>query len=102
MSRLFFFVVIAALVYLNYTNPKIEDHKTFLLTQLQQEYPIPAQMQEKLWNNVDYSNFLVCSFMKTKLDSKMISTGYLNKVKLINSKWVEDTKTDLQKQLSSY
>ena len=40
--------------------------------------------------------------MKTKLDSKMISTGYLSKVKLINSKWVEDTKTDLQKQLSSY
>jgi hypothetical protein len=100
MSRLIFFILIAGLVYLNYTVPKIEDHKAFLLTQLQQDYPIPPDMQEKVWRDIDYSNFLVCSFMKTKADSKMISSGYLKKVKLINSKWAEETKTALQKQLS--
>ncbi len=102
MSRLFFFILIAGLVYLNYTVPKIEDHKAFLLTKLQQEYPLPVEMQEKIWKDIDYSNFLVCSFMKTKADSKMISSGYLKKVKLINTRWVDETKATLQKQLSSY
>lgn len=102
MSRLIFFLVIAGLVYLNYTSPKIEDHKAFLLSQLQQEYPITPDQQEKIWKDVDYSNFLVCSFMKTRLDSKMITSGYLKKVKLINPKWIEETKAVLQRQQSSY
>ena len=102
MSRLIFFLVIAGLVYLNYTSPKIEDHKAFLLSQLQQEYPITPEQQEKIWKDVDYSNFLVCSFMKTRLDSKMITSGYLKKVKLINPKWIEETKAVLQRQQSSY
>lgn len=102
MSRLIFFLVIAGLVYLNYTSPKIEDHKAFLLSQLQQEYPITPDQQEKIWKDVDYSNFLVCSFMKTRLDSKMITSGYLKKVKLINPKWIEETKAALQRQQSSY
>jgi len=102
MSRLIFFALIAGLVYLNYTTPKIEDHKVFLLTRLQQDYPIPVVIQEKIWKDIDYSNFLVCSFMKTKADSKMISSGYLKKVKLVNTRWAEETKAALQKQLSSY
>lgn len=101
-TRLILFVLIAGLVYLNYTTPKIEDHKAFLLSQLQQGYPIPQEMQEKIWRDIDYSNFMVCSFMKTKEDSKMISSGYLKKVKLINTKWVEETKAALQTQLNSY
>ena len=40
--------------------------------------------------------------MKTKADSKMISSGYLKKVKLVNTRWAEETKAALQKQLSSY
>jgi hypothetical protein len=59
-------------------------------------------MQEKIWKDVDYSNFLVCSFMKTRLDSKMITSGYLKKVKIINPKWVEETKAALQRQQNSY
>jgi len=101
MSRLIFLVLLVGLVYLNYTVPKIEDHKAFLLSKLQQDYPIPREMQEKIWKDLDYSNFLVCSFMKTKVDSKMISSGYLKKVKLINSSWVDETKAALQRQLGS-
>ena len=97
-SRLFFFALIAGLVYLNYTTPTIEDHKAFLLTQIQQGYPLSEEMQAKIWKDIDYSNFLVCSFMKTRLDSKMITSGYLKKVKLINSKWVEDVKAEVEKQ----
>jgi hypothetical protein len=101
-NRLILFVLIAGLVYLNYTTPKIEDHKAFLLSHLQQGHPIPQEMQEKIWRDIDYSNFMVCSFMKTKIDSKMISSGYLKKVKMINTKWVEETKAVLQTRLNSY
>jgi hypothetical protein len=102
MSRLIFFILLAGLVYLNYTTPKIEDHKAFLLSKLQQNYPIPPEVQEKIWKDLDYSNFLVCSFMKTRAESKMITSGYLKKVKLIDTRWVEDTRAALQKQLGSY
>ena len=101
-TRIILFVLVFGLVYLNYTTPKVEDHKAFLLAQLQQGYPIPEEMQERIWRDIDYSNFMVCSFMKTKEDSKMISSGYLKKVKLINSKWVDETKASLQGQSTSY
>ncbi len=97
-KRIILFALIAGLVYLNYTTPKIEDHKALLLAQLQQGYPIPEEMQQNIWKEIDYSNFMVCSFMKTKEDSKMISSGYLKKVKLINTKWVQDTRAKLQQQ----
>jgi hypothetical protein len=40
--------------------------------------------------------------MKTREDSKMISSGYLKKVNLINEKWIEETRAVLQKQSESY
>ena len=35
MSRIIIFALIAGVVYLNYTTPKIEDHKALLLEELQ-------------------------------------------------------------------
>lgn len=101
-TRIILFLLIAGLVYLNYTTPKIEEHKALILSELQQEYPIPEQFQERIWNDIDYSNFMVCSFMKTKEDSKMISSGYLKKVKLINRTWIDDTRAKLQRSADSY
>ncbi len=59
--------MIAGLGYLVYTTPKIEDHKAFLLAELQQTYPVSDEMQAQIWKEVDYSNFFVCSFMKTSI-----------------------------------
>jgi len=101
IGRIIIFALIAGLVYLNYTVPKIEDHKAFLLTQLEQEYPIPENLQERIWKKVDFANFFVCSFMKTTEGSVMISYGFLKKVKLANDKWVEEVKAELQRQSSS-
>jgi hypothetical protein len=101
-GRLFIFALIAGLVYLNYTTPTIGDHKAFLLAQLQQAYPIPEETQAKIWKDIDYSNFLVCSFMKTRLDSKMITSGYLKNVNLINTRWVDEVRAELQKQTNGY
>lgn len=102
ITRIILFAMIAGLVYLNYTTPKIEDHKAFLLTELQQQYAMPESMQERVWKNVDYSNFMICSFMKTKEDSKMISYGFLKKVQLANDNWVNEVRAKIQKQTESY
>ena len=101
-TRFFLFALVVGLVYLNYTTPKIEDHKAFLLAELQQQYPLPEEMQERIWKKIDYSNFMVCSFMKTREGSTMISSGYLKKVKLIDNEWVDKVKADLQRRSEIY
>lgn len=102
LPRIILFALIAGLVYLNYTTPKIEDHKAFLLAELQQEYPFPEAMQERLWRDLDYSNFMVCSFMKTTEGSTMISSGFLKKIKLIDTQWLDEVKANLQRQSETY
>ena len=102
LSRFIIVVLIAGLGYLVYTTPKVEDHKAFLLTELQQTYPIPEEMQEQIWKEVDYSNFFVCSFMKTSTGNTMITSGFLKKVKLIDTEWVDKVKTRLHRQAETY
>jgi antibiotic biosynthesis monooxygenase (ABM) superfamily enzyme len=94
--------LIAGLGYLVYTTPKVEDHKVFLLAELQQTYPVSEEMQAQIWKEVDYSNFFVCSFMKTSVGSTMITYGFLKKVKLIDSEWIDKVKTKLQRQAEAY
>ena len=103
LTRIVLFLLVVGLVYLNYTNPKIEDHQAFLLAELQQSYPVSEEMQEQIWREVDYSNFMVCSFTKTKdIGSTMISAGFLKKVKLIDDEWVNKIKVKLQRQAETY
>jgi len=102
LSRFIIVVLIAGLGYLVYTTPKIEDHKAFLLAELQQTYPVSEEMQAQIWKEVDYSNFFVCSFMKTSVGSTMITYGFLKKVKLIDSEWIGKVKTKLQRQAEAY
>jgi len=102
ISRFIFVVLIAGLGYLVYTTPKVEDHKAFLLAELQQTYPVSEEMQAQIWKEVDYSNFFVCSFMKTSVGSTMITYGFLKKVKLIDSEWIDKVKTKLQRQAEAY
>ena len=102
LSRFIMFLLMAGLGYLIYTTPKIEDHKAFLLAELQQTYPIPDEMQEQIWKEVDYSNFFVCSFMKTSVGSTMVTSGFLKKVKLIDTQWVDKVKTRLHTQAETY
>lgn len=102
LTRIVIFLLVVGVVYLNYTNPKIEDHQAFLLAELEQSYPVSEEMQEKIWREVDYSNFFVCSFMKTVEGATMISTGYLKKVKMIDTEWVDKVKAKLQRQAESY
>ena len=97
-TRLILLALIAGLVYLNYTTPTLADHQDAILAGLEEgSWPIPEEQLGKIWSDVDYSNFLVCSFMKTKVDSRMISSGYLKKVKVVNDKWLSDMRQELQR-----
>lgn len=102
LGRIILIAIIAGIGYLYYTNPTFEDHKAFLLDEIQQTYPLPEEMQERLWKGIDYSNFFVCSFVKKTEGSTMISSGVLKKVKLIDTKWVDDVKTKLARMEESY
>ena len=102
LTRFILFALVIGLVYLNYTTPKIEDHQAFLLAELEQSYPVPEEMRERLWAEVDYSNFLVCSFMKTSVGSTMISSGFMKKIKLVDTEWVDKVKVKLQRQAERY
>ena len=98
ISRIIIFALIAGVVYLNYTTPKIEDHRAFLLEELQIGYAPSEEVQERIWKKTDYTNFFICSFIKDTESSVMTSYGFLKKVKLANEKWVEETKTELQRR----
>lgn len=101
-TRLIIFILIAGLGYLIYTAPKVEDHKAFLLAELEQTYPIPDEMKEQIWREVDFSNFFVCSFMKTTTGSTMVTSGFMKKIKLIDTEWVDKIKTRLHSQAETY
>lgn len=101
IGRIIIFALIAGLVYLNYTVPKVEDHQAALLEELQLGYSLPEAQQKRIWKNVDYSNFFVASFMKTTEGSTMISYGFLNKVRVVDQKWLEKSKKQIQSQQES-
>jgi hypothetical protein len=102
LTRIVLFALVVGLGYLNYTNPKIDDHKAFLLAELEQTYPVPEAMQERIWAKLDYSNFFVCSFMKTSVGSTMISSGFMKKVKLVDTEWADKIRSELQRKAETY
>ena len=52
VTRIIIFALIAGVVYLNYTVPKIEDHKAFLLEEFQIGYALNEEPQKKLWKKL--------------------------------------------------
>lgn len=99
ITRIIIVALIGGLAYLNYTNPSEQDHKDAIIAEMQQTWPIPEELQEQIWRKADYTNFMVCSFLKTTEGSVMISTGYLNKVKIVNDNWLEETRKNLNRKL---
>ena len=96
-TRIIIFALIAVSVFLNYTTPKIEDHKAFLLEELQIGSVLNEEQLDRLWKKIDYSNFFVCSFMKATESSVMISYGFVKEVKLANEKWIAETRAEILK-----
>ena len=97
-KKLIFLIIVAGLVYLNYTNPPREGHEALILASLQKNGPVSQEQFAALMKDVDYSNFMVCSATKTTVDSKIITFGYLKQTKLVNDKWVKETMQKLPGQ----
>lgn len=98
MKKLLFLIIAAGVVYLNYTNPTREDHEALLLVEMQALGPISEEQFDKATQKIDYSNFMIASATKTSADSKLISFGYLHKVKVVNDKWIKETMQKFQGQ----
>jgi hypothetical protein len=96
LKKLILFVVVGGLVYLNYTNPTRADHEALLLANMQALGPVSEEQFAQALKEVDFSNFMIGSATKTSVDSKMISLGYLKKVKLVNDQWLKETARKLQ------
>ncbi|MCM2265482.1 MAG: hypothetical protein NDI73_09875 [Desulfuromonadales bacterium] len=96
-KKLILLIIVAGVVYLNYTNPKREDHEAVILAALQERGPVSEDQFAAAMKDVDYSNFMVCSAAKTALDSKLITYGYLKQVKLVNDEWIKQTTQKIQK-----
>ena len=69
---------------------------------IQSEYRMSEERLERIWRKTDYSNFFVASFMKTTEGSTMITYGFAKKISLVDDKWVEEVKKELQRQDSYY
>ena len=95
-KKLIFLIIVAGLVYLNYTNPPREGHEALILASLQKNGPVSQEQFAALMKDVDYSNFMVCSATKTMEDSKLITYGYLQKTKLVNDEWVKQSTQKIQ------
>ena len=95
-KKLMFLAIIGGAVYLNYTNPTRQDHEVLLLAELRKLGPVSEEQFAQAVKDIDYSNFMVCSATKTTLDSKMISYGYLKKVKPVNEQWLKQAMQKIQ------
>ena len=101
VSRIIIFALIAGVVYLHYTTPKIEDHKAFLLKEMQIGFAPSEEQLEKIWKKTDFANFFVCSFIKETESSTMISYGFLKKVRLADDNWAAENRAAIL-QRSNY
>jgi hypothetical protein len=98
VSRIIIFVLILGVVYLNYTTPKVEDHKAFLLKEMQIGFTPDEEQLQRIWKKTDFSNFFVCSFIKDTESSTMISYGFLKKVKLADDNWAKEARAKILRQ----
>jgi len=96
-KKLILLIIVAGVVYLNYTNPKREDHEALILAELQKRVPVSEEQFAAAMKDVDYSNFMIGSATKTMEDSKMITYGYLKEIKLVNDKWIKQTTEKIQR-----
>ncbi|NJC87206.1 MAG: hypothetical protein FIB02_01535 [Desulfuromonas sp.] len=95
-KKLILLIIVAGIVYLNYTNPKREDHEAIIRAELEKNGPVSEEQFAAAMKDVDYSNFMVGSATKTTLDSKMITYGYMKKLKLVNGEWIKQTTQKIQ------
>ena len=74
-------VVFAGLLYfINYINPKFDDHKDAISTEIAFDSPV--------WENLEYKDFFVASATSNATKGSMVSFGLLKFVKVVDTDWI--------------
>ena len=75
-------ILVAAgfLFLLNYINPKFDDHKTAISTEIKLDSPV--------WENLEYKDFFVASFTSSASKGSMVSFGLCQFVKVVDNEWI--------------
>jgi len=80
MKNILIIVTLAAfLFFINYINPKFDDHKSAISTETKLDTP--------LWKNLEYKDFFVASATSNAKTGSMVSIGFCKYVKVSDRKW---------------
>jgi intracellular septation protein A len=74
-------VLAGALLILNYINPTLEDHKSSISSEINLDNPV--------WDNLEYKSFFVASSTSNKKNSSMVSLGFCKYIKVVNTEWID-------------
>ncbi len=81
MKNIIIIVVIAGILFLfNYINPKFDDHKQAISTEIKLDSPV--------WENLNYKDFFVASFTSNAEKGSMVSFGLCTYVKVVDTEWI--------------
>ena len=80
MKSIVILVVAAGFLFLlNYINPKFDDHKSAISTEIKLDNPV--------WENLKYKDFFVASFTSNASKGSMVSFGLCKYVKVVDTEW---------------
>ncbi len=81
MKYIVIIVVMAGFLFLlNYINPKFDDHKSAISTEIEFDSPV--------WENLEYKDFFVASFTSNASKGSMVSFGLCQFVKVVDDEWI--------------
>ena len=81
MKNIIILIILVGFVFLiNYINPKFDDHKYAISTELDLDNPV--------WENLEYKDFFVASFTSNVDKGSMVSFGLCKFVKVVDEEFV--------------
>lgn len=83
---LIFLIIIAGVCY--YYNPPFESHVKAVLDGAPQDFVTTEKADDKIQENLDFINLFVVSATKDKQRLSIVTFGALQKVFVIDSKWL--------------
>lgn len=80
MKNILIIVILAAFVFcLHYINPKIDDHKSAIASEM--------KLDNQVWKNLKYKDFFVASTTSSASKGSMVSFGFCKYVKVVDTDW---------------
>lgn len=88
MKKIVIVIIFAGLIaYLHYLNPSFENHVNQFISDSVSTHTTDG-LSEKIIEKLDYKDFFIFSFTQTKDILEIKSIGGMNKVYVLDDKWV--------------